>query len=109
MKTTESTTTNTNHFTTIHLSALNVPVPANIEFPSNVNIQAALEHYLRQHTEVMAQILREQMSKPQPKGKWAEAAKRLSTQHTLSPEAGKALKKGIAEFRETFAIGDNFD
>ena len=69
--------TSTNNFTTIHLSALDVPIPANIELPSNLNIQAALEKYLQQHTEVMTQILREQTTKPQSKGKWAEVAKRF--------------------------------
>jgi len=109
METIKSTTANTKNFITVRLSALDVPVPVNIELSPNVNIQAALEKYLQQHTEIIAQILREQTSKPQPKGKWAAIAKRLSTQNTLSPEAGKALKKGIAEFRETFAIGDNFE
>ena len=109
METIKSTTANTKNFTTVHLSALDVPVPVNIEWAPNVNIQAALEMYLQQHTEIIAQILTEPTSKPQPQGKWAAVAKRLSTQNTLSPEAGKALKKGIAEFRETFAIGDHFD
>jgi hypothetical protein len=42
-------------------------------------------------------------------GKWAAAAKRLSTQNTLSQEAGKELQKAIRDFRETFAIGDTLN
>jgi len=43
------------------------------------------------------------------KGKWAAAAKRLSTQNTLSPEAGKILEEEGKKFRAGFVLGDNFD
>jgi hypothetical protein len=44
-----------------------------------------------------------------PTGKWAAAASLMSTQHTLSPEAGKILEEEGKKFREGFVLGDYFD
>ncbi len=41
-----------------------------------------------------------------PATNWAKTAERLSTQNTLTAEAGSALKKGVNEFRDSFAVGD---
>jgi hypothetical protein len=43
------------------------------------------------------------------KGKWAAVAEQLSTQHTLSPEAGKILDEEGKKFREGFVLGDDLD
>ena len=40
------------------------------------------------------------------KGKWAEAAKRLSEKYPITPEIDAALQKGIQEFRDGFPLGD---
>ncbi len=39
-------------------------------------------------------------------GKWAEAAKRLSDEHPITPEIDAALQKGIKEFRDGFSLDD---
>ena len=50
-----------------------------------------------------------QLPEKQQQGKWAAAAKRLSTQNTLSPEAGKILEEEGKKFREGFVLGDYFE
>ena len=39
-------------------------------------------------------------------GRWAQAAKRLSKEHTITPEIDAALQKGIEEFRAGFSLAD---
>jgi hypothetical protein len=39
-------------------------------------------------------------------GRWAQAAKRLSEEHPITPEIEAVLQKGIEEFRAGFSLGD---
>jgi hypothetical protein len=39
-------------------------------------------------------------------GRWAQAAKRLSEEHPITPEINAILQNGIEEFRAGFSIGD---
>jgi len=38
-------------------------------------------------------------------GRWAQAAKRLSEEHPITPEIDAVLQKGIEEFRAGFSLG----
>ncbi|EDN65592.1 hypothetical protein BGP_5468 [Beggiatoa sp. PS] len=81
------------------------------------NVRLALTRLLKNNPQVFTvnspeealAILGVTSNVPQKTGKWAAAAKRLSTQNTLSQEAGKELQKAILDFRETFAIGDTLN
>lgn len=39
-------------------------------------------------------------------GRWAQAAKRLSEEHPITPEIEAILQKGIKEFMAGFSLGD---
>jgi len=80
-----------------------------------LNVRKALQIILENNLEVLVANSPEEVLQklgfnfPEQKGKWAAAAKRLSTQNTLSYEAGKILEEEGKKFREGFILGDNFD
>ncbi|RKZ93772.1 MAG: hypothetical protein DRR19_00155 [Candidatus Parabeggiatoa sp. nov. 1] len=105
-------------------------VPVNYQKPEEtlseshlVNVRKALQIILENHPDVFVanspeealQKLgfhfpeKKQKGEKKPKGKWAAVAEQLSTQHTLSPEAGKILEEEGKKFREGFVLGDYFD
>jgi len=80
-----------------------------------LNVRKALQIILENNPEVLiANSPEEALQKlgfhfPEQKGKWAAAAERLSTQNTLSIEAGKILEEEGKNFREGFILGDHFE
>lgn len=46
-----------------------------------------------------------QEAKKNQTGRWAQAAKRLSEEHPITPEIDTVLQKGIDEFRAGFSLG----
>jgi hypothetical protein len=82
-----------------------------------LNVKKALQIILENKREVfVAKSPEEALQKlgfnfpeKKQKGKWAAAAERLSTQNTLSFEAGKILEEEEKKFREGFVLGDHFD
>jgi len=82
-----------------------------------LNVRKALQIILENNLEVLVanspeevlQKLGFNFPEKKQKGKWAAAAKRLSTQNILSHEAGKILEEEGRKFRNGFILGDHFD
>jgi len=104
MNTIENTTTNPN-IKTIHLSDLAIQVPTEME-PEKIT--QAFQLYLEEHPEIITQVTRKAHSYlPKEEKTWASVAKKFR-ENAMGKEAGEAMEKARQEFRETFAIGDNF-
>ena len=105
MNTVEIGRENSANLKTINLSelfsGLTIQVPADIE---TNRIEQAFKLYLEEHPEVISRVTEIARSKPPT---WASVAQELK-RNAMGKEAGEAMEKARKEFRETFAIGDNF-
>jgi hypothetical protein len=80
----------------------------NVRKALQIILENNLDVFVAKSPEEALQKLGFNFPEKKPKGKWA-AAERLSTQNTLSPEAGKILEEEGKKFRAGFVLGDNFD